>query len=154
MVTNPKEEPESKKPREQSAGELVANIVDSIREIGVDFFGSMVPGILFVVGAFFIVGIPFFYLWVTLAPNIGSIILNSAEVVTRDSRLFIFGAVLSIIFYVIGFLFYRRDPKNPDKKSWKFITDKMTRQEKSNWVARDEDECQYPYDNLRQYYIH
>lgn len=115
----------------------------SIREFIVDFFGSLMPGVLFLC-----LLIPALIIPIVSATLI---FLGIFEYGPLQSSGLFFGwiketptaFILSVFFifltggYVIGTLFYRRDPKFPDYKSFLTIASKFkTDEDLENWVIR------------------
>lgn len=138
----------------------------SVRDIIVDFLGSLVPGIVFTGVAFFLFAITLFSLIVmifiltkpaTFLFDLTSYIkfINSI-ISTFRVETFIFFIILS---YVMGYTFYRQDLKYPDKASFNKIFQRQIAKYKKDenidelegWVAKEEAEVEYPYTNLYGY---
>lgn len=98
-----------------------------VQEYMVDILGGLVPGILLVTGALLALGTPLFDLQSTLDPESGRRSLERFERVLGA----IAGAPATILFfvclssalmvYVVGHVFYRRDPKEPDRASFRLL---------------------------------
>lgn len=116
----------------------------SLKEFLVDFFGSLMPGVLFLL-----------FILLSFFPSIISSIsilqykegnYNQVDDLISEIIKFIISVssvtILSffIIFlavgYVIGTLFYRRDPKYPDYRSFIKTASKFSKKELAIWVVR------------------
>lgn len=133
----------------------------SIRELFVDFLGSLVPGIAFILAAISGFLLPLFYLiWVFGDHNL---ILMSPLIPTGVSGQLSLGAVVLlllpaaflflVISYVAGQVFFRQDPKLPDLRSAKLLGEdaleaSMIRKTESS--IRQED-VEFPYLFLHEY---
>jgi hypothetical protein len=156
----------------------------SLHEFLVDFLGALVPGILFLAVATCAMVPPANAIVSALS---GSTLSKTFAQAARDFvpktantpntiwiGLFIFGLLLS---YIFGHLFYRRDPKEPNQRSFRLvkrtapndaklleiygITDaafvekyKCTRLEdwlKKSLACINEDDCEFPYPYLADY---
>src|SRR4028119_47359 len=130
-----------------------------VQEIIVDVLGSLVPGLLCVIASMLMFLLPAeMFLTITLRPQ--SEISPSLAVIT-DSEIaqlvsgfrVEFIAFVFIASYVVGHIFYRRGPHEPDKKSLKRILtrEKTAQHETHSWVAQSLEECRFPYANLKGY---
>ncbi len=159
----------------------------SVREFLVDFFGALMPGTLFLMLLFVGLLLPTFVLLL----SIESVFSDCEETLgfIRNTGVFIKDlstvAHLSIFFlmlatsYVIGTVFYRRDPKAPDYSSFITIAKKFAPGELDTWVVLvkdkhaspddsgslpfikdnnkisktnvDKSDVQFPYNNLKNY---
>ncbi len=91
----------------------------------VEFLGGLIPGILFIVALFFVFGPPLNMFMSSIAVDVK--IFDFTNIIARTMELtkgtpymiwfgtLVFGLVLS---YVIGYLFYRRDPKEPNRQGF------------------------------------
>ncbi len=99
--------------------ELAASM---IREILVDFFGSLIPGFLFVMFAVPMV-IWTFAMLLGRDPNAWKAIFSpNFAIPSSVSSMLVF--LVIVLSYVLGFVFSRRDPKTPDQKSIAYILNK------------------------------
>lgn len=131
----------------------------SLRDVIVDFFGSLIPGIVFTGMALATFAWPLFSLISSLvdlqaSQTTPSIIAQKVVTLINPIRLEVF-AFLIMLSYVVGHLFYRQDPKKPDQKSFEYI---KRQYEKSgqpdhlkHWVAQEVKDCEFPYSNLHGY---
>ena len=130
-----------------------------VQEIIVDVLGSLVPGLMCVIASMLMFLLPAeLFLTITLRPQ-GEI--NPSLAVITDSEIaqllggfrLEFIAFVFMTSYVIGHIFYRRGPHEPDKKSLSRILKKEKKQksETKNWVADNPEECRFPYPNLKGY---
>lgn len=125
----------------------------------VDFFGILVPGLLFIIFSLLALGWPIiifseqiyeFLFNAKFELNVLSII-NSFTTVTSLG----FIILILMISYVVGTIFFRRDPKLPDKRSYeKYVKPYQKKEDRSSWVVREDDDgtdLQYPYRYLYEY---
>lgn len=142
----------------------------SFEEYFVDLLGGLVPGALFLAGSFFIFTPPIHAIYCALSVEGYSIsslevvkeILNSIQGTPSAIWLILFlgGGLFA---YTIGHLFYRHDPKIPDRKSFKRLYKKNCKDAQSkgneysnNKVEEDlacasSDECEFPYPAYHKY---
>jgi hypothetical protein len=123
----------------------------SIRELVVDFLGSLVPGLIFVIAAIAT------FLWPLKAalqlllsrldPAAFDTFYANAETLLTSLRieLTLFFIMLS---YVAGSMFYRQDPKKPDLKSFHTVKNSI---DLTKWVARNDEDCEFPYNQFHVY---
>jgi hypothetical protein len=117
----------------------------SLREFIVDFFGSLMPGVLFLCFLILSLGSSILSIIEILKCQEGNcdVIQNTIQE-TKDFfsqskaiAIFIISTFFITVGYVIGTLFYRRDPKYPDYKSFLKIASCFTKSsELKNWVVR------------------
>ena len=124
----------------------------------VDFFGILVPGLLFIIFSLLALGWPIlifseevyeFLFKVPVELDILSII-NSFSTVTSIG----FIILILMISYVVGTIFFRRDPKLPDKMSYEKYVKPYQIKDPSSWVVREDKDgldIQYPYRYLYEY---
>lgn len=156
----------------------------SIREFLVDFFGALMPGVFFLIFLVTSLIIPILVgiqsLYCLLSKSGSDFLLFPATVdfsfafwVPVVWNIAIFFLILAFG-YIIGTLYYRRDPKEPDYRSFLAITKSFTKPSELNkWVVRirkkgqelgfiddpkaihrdsvEATEVQFPYNNLRGY---
>jgi hypothetical protein len=124
----------------------------------IDFFGILVPGLLFIILSLLTLGWPILIftdkIYELLFGPLSSFdilkAINSLSTITVI-ELSIFILMVS---YVIGTIFFRRDPKLPDENSYnKWVKDKI--KDPENWIVRKEKDgdtdVQYPYRYLFEY---
>ncbi len=173
--------------------ERFENLKFSLHDFLVDLLGGLIPGILFTIATFFALIPPLRALLVSISPKkdagkeeIEMVSLSTAAENFFESiqntpnmiwiGLFLFSLILS---YVFGHLFYRKDPKVPDRKSFLSISkkNKPTKEEldelypgesdedfnKKNGRSREIDhlrksfgcdsaqDCEFPYPHLDYY---
>lgn len=121
----------------------------SIRELIVDFLGSLVPGLIFVSCSVAMVAWPLgtaFQLALTLLDSTRAIVdvYSDAARVAESVRIEL-TILLVMVAYVAGHLFYRQDPKIPDERSFHRTVTSTT-----EWVA-DADDCEFPYLHFDRY---
>jgi hypothetical protein len=142
---------------------MVENTVNrlSIRELIVDFLGSLVPGLVFTAIAITV------FIWPTVSllavisqlrevsANTGPLSLAEPAAKVLNSvwiEILLFTLMVS---YVVGHLFYRQDPKEPDKKSFNRVKESFSKREDEdgakNWVVQEDKYCEFPYPNLKGY---
>ena len=137
-----------------------------IHEFMVDFLGGLVPGSLFLLGAC-VALLPPIYLVFCLSDKSSVIpltdyfakILNSTQ--NTPNMIWVLAFALFVaISYELGHLFFRRDPKNPDIKSFEKLARKAEKEVKkseyinhlkSEFACTSTKDCQFPYINLRDY---
>jgi hypothetical protein len=121
----------------------------SIRELIVDFLGSLVPGLVFVSCAIVLLAWP-----LTSALQEALTILGSARTMPNFyAAIAQFASAIRVeltillvmVAYVAGHLFYRQDPKIPDERSFRRTVSKT-----DEWVA-DFDNCEFPYLHFDRY---
>jgi len=114
------------------------------RDFFVDFLGGLVPGILFLLGISAALGPPLYAVVDGFSPgdklSLGSLAKKVLES-TRDTPNFLWIALFLIavgLAYVIGHLFYRQDPKVPNKRSFRKLKSREIRgmriQDKRDWL--------------------
>ena len=119
----------------------------SIREFLVDFFGALMPGVfflIFLVTSFIlpaIVGIQCFYCLLSECGDGFKVFISTSDLSFIAQIPIVFDIVLFFLFlafgYIIGTLFYRRDPKEPDYRSFLTIINSFTKEnELKKWVVR------------------
>lgn len=141
----------------------------TFHEFTVDVLGGLVPGILFTVASLCALFPSITVLISALSPSIEQVriseeiarFLNSTQNTPNMIWVgsFVFALILS---YVIGHLFYRRDPKIPDRASFQLITRKPDKEEvksdggleewsRKNFGCTSVKECEFPYPYLDKY---
>jgi len=142
-----------------------------IHEFMIDFLGGLVPGSLFIVGASVALLPPLYLIFclsnkskaVSLTVYFDSILSSTQH--TPNMIWILAFALFVAISYELGHLFFRRDPKNPDRASFEKLVKKeqekankkkYTKKEyierlKSELACTDKEGCQFPYVNLRDY---
>jgi len=121
----------------------------SIRELIVDFLGSLVPGLVFVSCAVVIVAWPVTSALQQALTTLGSprtvanIYADIAQLATAVRVELT--VLLVMVAYVAGHLFYRQDPKIPDERSFRRTVSRT-----DEWVA-DFDNCEFPYLHFDRY---
>jgi hypothetical protein len=120
----------------------------SIRELIVDFLGSLVPGLIFVSTALALLA------WPVRSAFEVMLLRSDASLSMSDNVMRIAAAarveltvLLVMLSYVAGHLFYRQDPKEPDERSFKRSFRNKTTEE---WVA-DLDNVEFPYLHFDRY---
>lgn len=121
----------------------------SIRELIVDFLGSLVPGLIFVSCVLVMVAWPLSSAFQVVmemlrAPRSIDEIHKSFAQIAASIRVEL-TVLLVMLAYVAGHLFYRQDPKEPDSRSFN-VSVKDTK----DWVA-DHGECEFPYIHFDRY---
>ncbi len=97
-----------------------------IQKFWVQLFGGLVPGILFLFGASLTL-IPATYLIFSLVSGVvptslmkfGDNFFNAIKNTPPTIWIPVLGIIVTLA-YVVGHLFFRRDPQNPDQKSFKY----------------------------------
>ena len=135
-----------------------------IHEFLTAFLGSLVPGVLFTVTTSCVL-LPALYMLIDIASNILSdelaeriligVKITKLLIMTKDipTMTFIAAAVVLIVFsYVIGQMFFRRSPDEPDRASYR----SLAKGRDSTWLRRNlacdnEEGCQFPYPYLGHY---
>ena len=142
----------------------------SFREIVVDILGTLVPGLIFTVTlAFVLLGPLTTFAWVithlngvlkhglpviTPLPNDNSPLLNFLDKIrllwSNSGMTMAIAFYVTVVSFVAGFLFYRQEPKQPDRESYRFL--RLTgRLDSGDWVVDDGDDCEFPYAKLKRY---
>jgi hypothetical protein len=133
----------------------------SLSELVVDFFGSLVPGLIFTFSIIVLFGLPLFSLLAIL-----SRLLDGEDYPDAVALLTTVGTLLNpywlevllftlVVAFVAGHFFYRQDPKLPDSKSFKRIKPALQEDiQKQSWVILDAKDCEFPYKNLYGYLTH
>ncbi len=139
----------------QGKRELIAGRF-TLRDLFVDFLGSLVPGLLFVT----LVGLTL--VWPALS------LCRSIQIaITPESKLSLvyipgvfetfkweFVVFILVLSYIAGCLFFRQDPKNPDERSFRYIKNKV---DQDNWPVRVEADgsadVQFPYRYMYEYLV-
>lgn len=106
---------------------LIHKIIDLIR---IKLLGGLAPGILFLIGASFSL-IPATYLIICFVSGVipislikfGGNFFNAIKNTPNTIWLPVFGIMVTLA-YVVGHLFYRRDPEKPDQRSFKIQSKK------------------------------
>ncbi len=148
----------------------------------VEFLGGLIPGIIFIVALIFIFSPPLHMFMSSISNTSESfnfratvakiIMLTKGTPYMVWLGVFIFGLILS---YVLGHLFYRRDPKKPNRRSFKRIIknhpddqelketfgnieqaeleQKRKEWRRRNYACDNEKDCEFPFPYLREYLI-
>lgn len=95
----------------------------SLQELMVDFFGSLVPGVIFLSASALLVGAALTYYFDNIDRQF---FVGTFPQVVAPFELEVLIAFLMLA-YVIGFLFFRQDPKEPDRRSFRQIRKSMQR---------------------------
>lgn len=141
----------------------------TLQEFAVDVLGGLVPGILFTIASLCALfpTIRVFVAALTSSidqPSISGLIVQFLNSTRNTPNMiwvgsFVFALILS---YVLGHLFYRRDPKIPDRASFQLITRKPNEEEvkkdggldewkRKNFACTNVKECEFPYPYLDKY---
>ena len=128
----------------------------NIRILIVDFFGSLMPGILFT-------GISILLVLTVFYSSIETINLifqhNSSSEISINTFVNFFYTIIDnfhfelsifllVFSYVLGYIFYRQELRIPDQASFNRIKKKQKIEE---WVAQNVEEVEYPYDHIYRY---
>lgn len=140
----------------------------------VDFLGGLVPGTLFLLGLFGALGPPLYTVIDAFNPArkmaLGEV-LKATVTATRDTPNFLWIALFLVgsgMSYVIGHLFYRQDPKVPNRASFETICrakQKRYRAEhgqdmdaeelvefcKTEYACPNKARCEFPFPHLHDY---
>jgi len=155
--------------REESGGSEKSSTWAAItREFYVDFLGSLIPGLLFTLTAALPVWWSAHFVWWAILANTHASTTIAVEPLKAVEAFRIEFVCLSLVLsYVLGSVFYRRDPKVPDQSSAAYILwrerkdlsrsviqprpgDSVDSKEKARSVAEDEG-GQFPYSHLGEY---
>jgi hypothetical protein len=133
----------------------------------VDGLGGLIPGILFLLGIVVVLAPALQALCGAMAPTLDEVSLTgSLEALLKASQntpnmIWIagFGCAL-MLSYFLGLLFYRLDPKTPDRKSFAGLAkgglSDQSMRERNEWLRQNygcdnERDCEFPYPYLRSY---
>lgn len=143
-----------------------------VHEFFVDFLGGLVPGILFVAATATALVPPLWALGTALSPSGApeTFAQFAAKILTSTQNTpnmiwiaaFVFMLILS---YILGHLFYRRDPKIPDIRSFERISrnvpsdaeldaqygGSITEWKRQSFGCVTHEDCQFPYRHLYDY---
>jgi len=141
----------------------------SIHDFMVDFLGGLVPGSLFLVGVCLAI-LPAIYLLFCQLSGTKTVsitkYMNDVLETTKNTPNMIWVLAFALfiaISYEFGHLFFRKDPKIPDLNSFKKLKkndekryagkppEELSKRLKSEYGCSDENECQFPYVDLRDY---
>lgn len=130
----------------------------ALQDFFVDLLGGLVPGLLFILGLSFSL-LPVLLVGIAIVlgtPRIGgSAAITGTLGATREtpSAIWIAGLfVLVAIAYVVGHLFYRKGPKQPDRKSFSRITKGEDPVKlRSDYGCASQTDCAFPYPNMDLY---
>jgi hypothetical protein len=124
----------------------------------IDFFGILVPGLLFIVFSLFTLGWPIliftdriYELLFASHTTIDVLKIISSLNTTATIEVSI---LILMVSYVIGTIFFRRDPKLPDENSYKKCVKPYQIKDPTGWVVREDKDgldIQYPYRYLYEY---
>ena len=141
----------------------------SIHDFMVDFLGGLVPGSLFIVGVGTAVLPAIYLLFCLLSNSKTDTITNFMNDVLKTTQhtpnmIWVLAFALFVaVSYELGHLFFRKDPKIPDINSFKklkkmaekkyggYPPEELQKHLKSEYGCTDENDCQFPYINLRDY---
>ena len=153
---------------ETTASEKSSTWAAIIREFYVDLLGSLVPGLLFTLTAALPVWWSAQFAWgAILAITHASTMTVGEPLKAVEAFRIEFVCLALVLSYVLGSVFYRRDPKVPDQRSAAYILwrerkdisrsviqprpgDSVNSREKARSVAMDEG-GQFPYSHLGEY---
>lgn len=126
----------------------------AIRDIVVEFFGSLVPGLLFLAVCLMLVFGPAAAFLAASAAGAPTVLPTELRAFTEilldygEANRLLISSLLLLAGYVVGQFFHRQDIKIPDKRSFGRIYPELNPDE---WVATTKEECEFPYYNLQQY---
>lgn len=95
----------------------------SLQELMVDFFGSLVPGVIFLTASALLFSAALTYYFDNVDREF---FLETFPRVVASFQIELLLAFLMLA-YVIGFLFFRQDPKDPDRRSFRRLKNEMER---------------------------
>lgn len=142
----------------------------SVEEFLIDFFGGLVPGVLFLVTVAFALVPPFHALWAVLwggerkpLSEFWTSFFQSTQ--NSPSAIWLILFVGGLLFaFVMGHLFYRYDPKNADMDSFGYLDKKLEKKlkrgemkgdivtlRKGNLGCTTKDNCEFPYPDYADY---
>ncbi len=158
------------KPSRDNLSDNVGQIRFSVQDYWVDFLGGLLPGTLFIVAALFSLAPPFYLLLTTITSDYDRSISMLISRVLRATEgtpsmvWLVVASVLTALAYVIGHIFYRRDPKDPNKCSLKYLVKQWKKENPTKQCTEDvmknefacfpEDECEFPYMYFNDYLKH
>jgi hypothetical protein len=139
----------------------------SLHEFLVDFLGGLVPGLLFV-GALICSLIPASHALARALqpgvprPDLPRLLGGFIQKTQNTPNMIWIAAFVSVIMlsYVIGHLFYRRDPKEPDRRSFMRLKREAAKSDgkepdvqwlKDNFACDTDENCQFPYPYMNAY---
>ncbi len=127
----------------------------ALQEYFVDFLGGLVPGVLFLVAATLSIVPAFYSLGAALSQKHGEPFLQVLQELFRaiqqtpSAIWFILFAGGILFAYIIGHIFYRHDPKTPDRKSFPRLKKQQENDQdetlRRNLGCTNESECEFPY---------
>jgi hypothetical protein len=124
----------------------------------VDFFGILVPGLLFIIFSMFTLGWPLLILTDDICDSLCNyhLSLDILKIVGSLNTIINIelGILILMVSYVVGTLFFRRDPKLPDEYSYKKCVKPYQIKDSAGWVVREDKDgldIQYPYRYLYEY---
>lgn len=132
----------------------------SFSEILVDFFGSLVPGLIFVIGLF-VLAVLNLVSWLALLSRLLQVpsfrTVTTLQTAGNLLSPYWLGLLLFVLIlgFVAGHFFFRQDPKNPDIASFERIRGEMS--DLGKWVISDPEgrnnngNFEFPYPNLYGY---
>jgi hypothetical protein len=136
---------------------------NAINEYLIDLLGGLVPGALFMAGVVFALMPSLYISFASISEikkclSVNDILMISIELLKNASGslwLIIF-FVVTLFAYTVGHLFYRHDPKAPDKKSFVKIARKLQIINNEVELKRalacvSEEKCEYPYQYYAEY---
>lgn len=137
------------------------------QEYWVDFLGGLLPGALFSVTAIYIL-IPTFVLFINSIgdahPKRLSTITKEIISATKDTPNTIWiglSIILISISYILGHIFYRQDPREPNKRSLKRLARNLATRQKikkrgvkqlqNEFGCSSDEDCEFPYRYFNKY---
>ncbi|WP_372933886.1 hypothetical protein [Mariniphaga sediminis] len=105
----------------------------SLHEYFVDILGGLFPGILFLLALFIATVPPIFNLSCIFLEKQGNVFQIFREYViatlqTPSSIWIVFFMIFTLLSYIVGHIFYRRDIKTPDRESFKLLKSEIEKE--------------------------
>jgi hypothetical protein len=130
----------------------------AVQDFFVDFMGGLVPGLLFLLGLTFTLMPVAFLVFTTLLERPKANLLEALDKTLQSTQetpntIWIAGFfILVAVAYVVGHLFYRRGPKQPDLQSLLKISKGKTSEElREDFGCPSYKDAEFPYPDLHAY---
>lgn len=135
----------------------------TVHEFMVDLLGGLVPGILYTAGIFLLVTSVGVAVVACSQTPVGSTdvlerVVSFLQMTKGTPNVIWIGVLIFVLLfsYVVGYSYYRRDTKEPDKASVRSELKNNTHKDDDEWKKRNlaclgEDDCQFPYPYFYEY---
>jgi hypothetical protein len=136
-----------------------ANDKINLKGFLIDFFGVLVPGLLFIIFSLLTLGWPIILFIQSFQKRIfnSTISFDAVKEISSFSTIVVLELSLLILMasYIVGTIFFHKDPKEPDEHSYGKCLKSESIKDPESWVVQKDSEgktdVQFPYRYLHEY---